>query len=91
MKELFNIPEWAINISSFIFMLALVIILFHLIKAKVIFEKVLALDLLTAIVMCMAVLFSLQTKNPVFLEVSLCIAIIAFLGTLAFARFLGRE
>lgn len=91
MNELFNIPQWAIDTSNLIFMVALLIILFHLIKAKAIFEKVLALDLLAAIVMCMSVVFSIQTGNTVFLEVSLCIAIIAFIGTVAFARFLGRE
>lgn len=91
MEGLFDIPEWSIKVSYFIFMLALVTILFHLIKAKTVFEKVLSLDLLTAIVMCMSVVFSIQTKNTVFLEVSLCIAIIAFIGTVAFARFLGRE
>jgi multicomponent Na+:H+ antiporter subunit F len=91
MSLLTDIPEWAINIAYVIFMLALLIILFQLIKTKSVFEKVLSLDLVTAIVMCMAVVFSIQTKNPVFLEVSLCISIIAFLSTVAFARYLGRE
>jgi|SaaInlStandDraft_1057018.scaffolds.fasta_scaffold413165_2 multicomponent Na+:H+ antiporter subunit F len=91
MNHLFDIPEWMINLSYSIFMLSLVLIVFHLIKSKCVFEKVLALDLLAAIVMCIAVVFSIQTNNPVFLEISLCIAIIGFLGTVAFARFLGRE
>lgn len=91
MDKLFVIPEWAINVSYSIFMLAILLILFQLIKAKSVFEKVLALDLLAAIVMCVAIVFALQTSNPVFIEVGLCIAIIGFLGTVAFARFLGRE
>lgn len=86
-----DIPEWALTVSYTIFMCAILVISLFIVKTKSVFEKVLALDLLAAIVMCMAVAFSIQTKNPVFLEVSLCIAIIGFLGTVAFAKYLGRS
>lgn len=91
MESLFDTPPWAIETAYAIFMIALLVIVFQMIKAKSVFEKVLALDIVTAIVMCMAVAFAIETKNPFYLEVSLCIAIIAFLGTVAFARYLGRS
>ncbi len=91
MNYLVDIPVWAIDISYLIFIIALSLILVQLIRSKNIFEKVLALDLLTAIVMCIAVAFSIEVQNAIYLEVSLCISIIAFLGTVAFARYLGRS
>ena len=92
MSYLFNdVPQWVFYIVYIIFLLAVLLIIFQLCKSASILEKVLALDLLTAIVMCFAAVFAIQSANPVFLEISLSISIVAFLGTIAFARYLSRS
>lgn len=93
MSKLFTeIPEWVFYSVYCIFTLAVLLIIIHMFRrSSGILEKVLALDLLTAIVMCFAAVFAIQTGNPVFLQISLSISIVAFLGTAAFARYLGRS
>ena len=87
----FDIPSWAFYSAYCIFALAVLLVLFRLIRSQNVFEKVLALDLLSAIVMCFVVTFAIQTGRSVFLEISLCIASVAFLGTVAFSRYLKRS
>lgn len=86
-----DIPSWAFNITYGIFMLAMFIVFLHMKRASSILERILALDLLTSIVMCLAIVISIEYKNTVFLQVSLCISIVAFLGTAAFARYIGEK
>ena len=89
MISLTDIPDWVFYTVYMMFAVSILLIINQLVTSKSILEKVLGLDLLTAIVMCFAVVFAIQTKNPVFLEISLSIAIFAFLGTAAFARYLA--
>ena len=90
MESLFEIPAWAIDAAYIIFIIGIFLILIKMYLAKSVFERILALDLLSAIVMCLAATFSIEQKNPVYIEISLCIAIIAFLGTAAYAKYLGK-
>lgn len=92
MSSLFtDIPEWVFYTVYLIFLIAVLLITVQMFRTDSILEKVLGLDLLTAIVMCFSAVFAIQSGNPVFLEISLSISIVAFLGTAAFARYLGRS
>ena len=92
MSSLFtDVPEWVFYTVYLIFLTAVLLITVQMFRTDSILEKVLGLDLLTAIVMCFSAVFAIQSGNPVFLEISLSISIVAFLGTAAFARYLGRS
>lgn len=54
-------------------------------------DRVVALDMLTAVVVCTAALVSLVTGRGAFLEVGLGAALINFASTCAFAAFLERR
>lgn len=54
-------------------------------------DRFVALDMLTAVVVCSAALVSLVTGRGAFLEVGLGAALINFVSTCAFAAFLGRK
>ncbi len=51
-------------------------------------DRVVALDLLAAIGVAVAALAALVHDQPAFLDVALGVALISFVGTVAFARFL---
>jgi multicomponent Na+:H+ antiporter subunit F len=51
-------------------------------------DRVVALDLLAAIGVAIAALAALVHEQPAFLDVALGVALISFVGTVAFARFL---
>lgn len=55
-------------------------------------DRVVALDLMTMVGIGMAAVYAIATRQPVFLDVAVILALISFLGTVAFAYYLrGRE
>ena len=54
-------------------------------------DRVVALDLLTVLLAATAALAALRFDNPAYLDISLTLALIGFLATVAFARYVGLE
>ncbi|WDE95453.1 monovalent cation/H+ antiporter complex subunit F [Lentisphaera profundi] len=90
MEELYIYP-WAITTAYMLLISALAIATWRLIYGPSLFDRVVAMDLISAVVMCIASVFAIETRNSVFLEISVAIAIVTFLGTIAFARYLEDE
>ena len=84
-----NLPTEVFQVCYLIGSIAGALVLIRFIKGPTVFDRVLCLDLIAAIVMCMSIIFAIESGRSVFIDVALSIAIIAFLGTVSFARFLG--
>lgn len=54
-------------------------------------DRVVALDFMTAVAVAVAGLWAIASDNPVFLDVAMVLALITFVGTVAFARYLERR
>ena len=65
--------------------------LYRLIMGPTVYDRIIALDLVSALIMCSLGVYCVDTGQFVFLDVILAIALIAFLGTVAFARYLDIE
>lgn len=52
-------------------------------------DRVVSLDLLTVLLAATAALAALRFDNPAYLDISLTLALIGFLATVAFARYVG--
>jgi multicomponent Na+:H+ antiporter subunit F len=53
-------------------------------------DRVVALDLLTVVVIGMIAAYEVATNQPVYVDVAITLALISFLGTVAFARYVER-
>jgi multicomponent Na+:H+ antiporter subunit F len=53
-------------------------------------DRVIVLDLLAGIFLCLAALFALATGDSIWLDVALVLAVVSFTGTLALARYLEQ-
>ena len=71
--------------------LALALTAYRMLKGPGYADRVVALDMLTAVVVCLAALTSLATGRSAFLDVGLGAALINFASTCAFAAFLERK
>lgn len=80
-----------ITILSVLIGLALIFSLVRMVKGPTPFDRVLALDAFNIVVTGLIVLIAHIKKNDLFLDVALIYAILAFLETIAFARFLERR
>jgi multicomponent Na+:H+ antiporter subunit F len=54
-------------------------------------DRVVALDFMTAVAVAVAGLWAIASDNPIFLDVAMVLALITFVGTVAFARYLERR
>ncbi len=50
-------------------------------------DRVVALDLIAFVVISLIATYSISSGHPVYLDVAIVLALVAFLGTIAFARF----
>lgn len=63
----------------------------RLIRGPSLPDRVVALDFMTAVAVAVAGVWAIATGNPVFLDVAMVLALITFVGTVAFARYLERR
>ena len=74
-----------------VLVLALALAAYRMLKGPGYADRIVALDMLTAVVVSLAALTSLATGRSAFLDVGLGAALINFASTCAFAAFLERK
>jgi multicomponent Na+:H+ antiporter subunit F len=63
----------------------------RLLRGPSLTDRVVALDLITTIGVAMSALYATLHDAPVFLDVAILIALISFVGTIAFAHYVERR
>ncbi|MDQ7842783.1 MAG: cation:proton antiporter [Armatimonadota bacterium] len=71
--------------------LALVLAFTRLARGPTLPDRVVALDLISALAVGIIGVYSIETNQRVLIEVAIVLALISFLGTVAFARYLERR
>jgi multicomponent Na+:H+ antiporter subunit F len=54
-------------------------------------DRVIAVDLIGVLLVCLLVLMAGATAQQAFLDVAMVVALISFVGTVAYARYIERE
>jgi multicomponent Na+:H+ antiporter subunit F len=70
---------------------ALFLAFLRLVRGPTLPDRVVALDLITVLVVAIIVLYAIATDEHVLLDAAIVLALIAFLGTVAFARYIERR
>ena len=73
-----------------ILVISMVLVFYRIVKGPKPADRIIALDLLSILVVAFIGLLSIHTGAEVILDVGIAYALIAFLGTVAFARYLER-
>lgn len=71
--------------------LAMLFAFFRLIQGPSLPDRVVALDLMATLVIGVIAAYSVATGQSAYLDVAVTVALIAFLGTVAFANYIQRE
>lgn len=77
-------------IASLLFLAALGMALWRIAKGPTVFDRVVALELVGGICLTIIIMFAIHFDQQVLMESAFAIALISFLGTVAFARYLER-
>lgn len=80
-----------INITFLLLCLSYLFLLIRLIKGPSTPDRVVALDLIAVTTAGFILVFSISTKESVYVDIAVALALVAFLGTVACARFILYE
>ncbi|MGE9290175.1 MAG: monovalent cation/H+ antiporter complex subunit F [Puniceicoccales bacterium] len=81
----------AMVLAAIFYVAALVLALIRVIRGPTAFDRIVALDLIAALCLGVIVLFAIHFDQQVFVDAAFIIALVGFLGTVAFSRFLERD
>lgn len=70
---------------------ALLLVFVRLARGPSLSDRVIALDLIAVLAVGLIVMVAFEADQPVFLDAAIVLALVAFLGTVAFARYLERR
>ena len=83
--------ELSTYLSVIIIGLSILIIFARLVIGPTIEDRIVALDLLSANAIAFIAVYAIQSRTTTFLDVGVILALLAFLGTVAFAFYLERR
>ncbi|MEO1225798.1 MAG: cation:proton antiporter [Pseudomonadota bacterium] len=86
-----SLLTWAVDIAFVILMAAMVLAFVRLALGPSLPDRVVALDLITILAVAFSALFAISSGKQAFLDVAIALALIAFLATVAFARYAERR
>lgn len=87
MSELLN---YATLVTLLMLSAALFLAVYRIVKGPTLPDRVVALDLIGVISLGIILTLTIRSNDPVFLDVAIVLGIMAFMGTVAFARYLER-
>ena len=91
MNEPGPILTLAVDIGFLLIMAAIILAVVRLARGPSLPDRVVALDLITVLAVPFAALLALAYGEAAFLDVAIALALVAFLATIAFARFAERQ
>ncbi len=80
----------ALAIGLFLLLAALALALLRIGRADTAFDRVVALDLVGGICLCFLVVFAIGFDQQILLDSAFALAVMSYLGTVAFARYLEK-
>ena len=86
-----NVLDGAVALASVMLTLSVVLAFIRLLRGPSLADRVVAFDLMTSIAVGIMALYSIATHETVYLDVAIVLALISFLGTVAFARYLEQR
>lgn len=88
--ELSWLLSFAINLASWLMLAALALCFLRIALGPTLADRVVALDILNILAVAYCALLAVTSGHAVYLDAGIALALVAFLVTVAFARFIER-
>lgn len=85
-----TVPDFMLVVVLPLLTLAVLLGFLRLALGPSLADRVIALDLLASLGIAILAAFAVVTEQPAFLDVGLVLALVSFLGTVAFAHYMER-
>lgn len=86
-----NLEEYLYYIILPVISLSILLVFIRFIKGPTISDRIIAVDLLVTIGIGVIAVYSIQTNQSTFLDIALILALIAFLGTVAYSSYIQKR
>ena len=83
--------ETAARLGMYILVISMIVVVYRIARGPKSADRIIALDLLSVLVVAFVAMYAIFSGNVAFLDVAIAYALVAFLGTVAFARYLERS
>lgn len=83
--------DMASRLGLFILAVSIALAVYRIVRGPKSADRIVALDLLGVLVVALVSLLAVVNREEAFLDVAIAYALVAFLGTVAFARYLERS
>jgi multicomponent Na+:H+ antiporter subunit F len=80
----------ALTIAGLFLVLAIVAAIWRLLTGPSVADRVVSLDMMTSLLVVFLVIFTMATGERAYIYAAIALALIGFLATVAFARFIER-
>lgn len=80
--------DLATNIASAILLAAVALALFRVVRGPTVADRVLGLDTTTLLIIGLVGVFALRSGWPLYVDIAVALALVGFVSTAAFARYL---
>ena len=86
-----GLVAWSIDLALILLLAAVALTLVRMVRGPSLPDRVVALDMLAVLSIALIAVFAVSTEQTAFLDVAIALALIGFLGTVAFARYAERR
>lgn len=84
-------PDLLVHAALVMIASALLIVLYRVIQGPTLPDRVVAVDLIGVSSVCLMIVAAAESGQPAFLDAAVVIALLGFLGTVAYARYAERK
>ena len=86
-----TVPDLALFLILPLLTVAVVLAFVRLVRGPSLADRVVALDLMATLVMGIIAVYAIATNAAVLLDLAIVLALLSFLGTVAFARYVEKR
>lgn len=86
-----TILQITLNIAIGMLSLAMLLSIIRFVKGPSLADRIAAMDLISALMIGMIILYTMITHDLMFMNVALILSLVAFLGTMSFAYYLINQ
>ncbi len=86
-----NLEPFVLTIALPLLTLAVLVVFIRLVRGPSLPDRVVALDLMTTLGVGIIAAYAIGTNQAIFLDIATIIALISFLGTIAFAYYIQKR
>ena len=90
-RQVNSMPSVPVLVALTMLAVAAALTFIRLAKGPTLPDRVIAIDLIGVLLVCLLVLMAGVTGQQAFLDVAMVVALISFVGTVAYARYIERE